>query len=481
MWRGVASGMEGYTSLPKSEAPEAGMLIQAPVQYPGSRMTTAGEAWRQVRNNWIIPYGGALFLIAVGALAIFFFARGPLGHADVEGGGRRIERFTPFERSAHWANAIAFSILAISGLVMAFGKFFLLPVIGGTLFGGLTYVLKNLHNFAGPVFAVSLVIVFFTFVRDKFPQRGDLKWLLKMGGAFSKIGDEPPSHRFNAGEKVVFWCGVLLLGVIVVASGLVMDKLVPERGLRAQHHADRAHGPRDLHGADDVHVPGPHLPGHDRHARRLQGDARRAMSDEAWAREHHAYWYDDIKAGKIPAQRSQPRVAEDVETPRTGLKREAGETTMKRILLTGAAIAACGLALAKLPRRSSTMPPRPRPRKPRPRPPGKPRSTPTSCARCRTRWRRLPQDHGQGRVEGGEGPGRRLDRRRCRCLCRAARGLRHAGGLQAAAALHRPGAFAYNPPEQKPLETSGAHSPTGTAASPPSVKPNSAEMAPAKK
>lgn len=44
-----------------------------------------------------------------------------------------------------------------------------------------------------------------------------------------------------------------------------------------------------------------------------------------------------------------------------------------------------------------------------------------------------------------------------------------------------PGPFAYNPPEQKPLETAGAHSPTGTAASPPSVKPNSAEMTPAKK
>jgi hypothetical protein len=44
-----------------------------------------------------------------------------------------------------------------------------------------------------------------------------------------------------------------------------------------------------------------------------------------------------------------------------------------------------------------------------------------------------------------------------------------------------PGPFAYNPPEQKPLETSGAHSPSGTAASQPSVKPSSAEMAPAKK
>lgn len=44
-----------------------------------------------------------------------------------------------------------------------------------------------------------------------------------------------------------------------------------------------------------------------------------------------------------------------------------------------------------------------------------------------------------------------------------------------------PGPFAYNPPEQKPLETAGAHSPSGTAASPPSVKSPSAEMAPAKK
>ena len=44
-----------------------------------------------------------------------------------------------------------------------------------------------------------------------------------------------------------------------------------------------------------------------------------------------------------------------------------------------------------------------------------------------------------------------------------------------------PGPFAYNPPEQKPLETSGAHSPAGTAASPPSVRAESATMAPAKK
>jgi formate dehydrogenase subunit gamma len=316
MWRGVAGGMEGYSSLPKSQAPEAGVLIQAPVQYPGSRLTTAGEAWRQVRNNWIIPYGGALFLIFLGALAIFYFARGPIGHSDAEGGGRRIERFTPFERSAHWANAIAFVILAVSGLVMAFGKFFLLPVMGLTLFGWLSYALKNLHNFAGPVFAVSLVIIFLTFLRDNFPQRGDLRWLMKAGGAFSKAGEEPPSHRFNAGEKVTFWAGVFLLGIFVVSSGLVMDHLIPglvyERS--TMQIANMVHG---VSGVLIMCVFALHIYLGTIGMRGAYKSMRTGYVDEAWAREHHAYWYEDIKAGRIPAQRSQPVLAaDDVTTVR---------------------------------------------------------------------------------------------------------------------------------------------------------------------
>ena len=49
-------------------------------------------------------------------------------------------------------------------------------------------------------------------------------------------------------------------------------------------------------------------------------------------------------------------------------------------------------------------------------------------------------------------------------------------------ACAEPGAFVYPPPEAaKPLEASGAHSPTATAASPPSSKTPAAEIAPAKK
>ena len=44
-----------------------------------------------------------------------------------------------------------------------------------------------------------------------------------------------------------------------------------------------------------------------------------------------------------------------------------------------------------------------------------------------------------------------------------------------------PGPFAYNPPEQKPLEASGAHSPAGTAASPPSNKAEAGQIQPSGK
>jgi len=304
MWRQVRSGVAGYSSLPKSEAPEAGVLIQPFVQYPGSRLTNAGEAWRQVRNQWIIPYGGALVLIVLGAIGLFYWRVGAIKLHE-KPTGRMIARFTPFERSAHWANAIAFSILAISCLVMAFGKFFLLPVFGTTLFGWLTYLLKNAHNFAGPVFAVSLLIVFVTFVRDNLPAKGDLNWLRKGGGMLG--GDEVKSGRFNAGEKIVFWGGVLLLGLIVLGSGLVLDKLIPglvyERSTMQLAHM--------VHSVSNILMVVMFM-GHIYLGTVGTEGAYEGMKtgyvDETWAKEHHQLWLDDVKSGKIPAQRSKPTV-----------------------------------------------------------------------------------------------------------------------------------------------------------------------------
>lgn len=303
-WRGVrnSGNQAGVIALP---GPENGVLIQAFTQYPGSQFTTAGEAWRQVRNQWLIPYGGALVVITLLALALYYLAKGPLG-GHVAHTGRVIERFTYFERAAHWSNALAFVVLAISGLVMAFGKFLLLPWLGLTLFGWLTYGLKTLHNFAGPLFAVSLLIVFLTFLRDNFPTRQDWLWLKRGGGLLG--GTEPASGRFNGGEKMVFWLGVFVLGLVTVGSGLYLDKLLPGMAF------DRS----GMQVAHMIHFTATALMmclflGHIYLGTIGMKGAYRGMKtgyvDEGWAREHHALWLEDIRAGRIPAQRTPPPAA----------------------------------------------------------------------------------------------------------------------------------------------------------------------------
>ncbi len=188
---------------------------------------------------------------------------------------------------------------------MAFGQHVILPVIGQTLFGWLAYVLKNVHNFAGPVFAVSLIIVIITFVRDNLPAKGDLNWLLKGGGMFS--GHEVKSGRFNAGEKVVFWAGVFVLGLVVVASGLVLDKLIP--GLVYERQTMQiAHM---VHAVSNILMMVLFM-GHIYLGWITEGaleGMKTGYVDETWAKEHHEGWLEDIQAGRIPAQRSAQPVA----------------------------------------------------------------------------------------------------------------------------------------------------------------------------
>jgi len=187
--------------------------------------------------------------------------------------------------------------------VMSFGKFFLLPILGGQLFGWLTYALKTAHNFVGPLFAISMVVMFFTYLPSNWPTRADWAWLIRAGGMLG--GEHPPSHRFNAGEKVVFWGGMLVLGVVVVVSGFALDKLVPGLDLtRPQMQVVHI-----AHAVFSMFIIAMFI-GHAYMGTIGVTGSWRAMKtgyvDEGWAEEHHRLWYDDIATGKIPAQRSVP-------------------------------------------------------------------------------------------------------------------------------------------------------------------------------
>jgi formate dehydrogenase subunit gamma len=92
---------------------ETGVLVQS-----------RGQTWREARVP-IAFWGGLLVAVALGGLAIFYAIRGPMG--DVEKPGQRmIRRFSPADRYAHWLMAICWTILAVTGLVISFGKDLLL-------------------------------------------------------------------------------------------------------------------------------------------------------------------------------------------------------------------------------------------------------------------------------------------------------------------------------------------------------------------
>ena len=284
VWRDVRSEKPHYTT---DRGVDAGVLIQS-----------GGETWRQRRNNQMIPIGGAIFLGVLGLCALFYFRKGTI-RLQATPTGRKLPRFSLFERIVHWTVAITFSTLAISGLVMLFGKHVLLPIIGHTLFAWLTITLKTLHNFVGPVFAVAIIVMFFTFLKDNWPKLYDFTWLAKGGGLVS--GEHIASDRFNAGEKVWFWFGLLVFGVIASASGFVLDFPNFEQSRATMQLANV------VHVISTVLMMSMAL-GHIYMGTVGMEGAFNAMKtgyvDEAWAKEHHEYWYNQVKqsAGQTAGQ-----------------------------------------------------------------------------------------------------------------------------------------------------------------------------------
>lgn len=281
VWREVRSGDAGYTSLPGREM---GVLVQS-----------AGETWRQIRNGPVTFYGGWLVVIVALLIAAIYFAVGPVRLHD-KPTGRKIERFTLAERWAHWVMGISFVVLGLTGLVLLFGKHVLLPVIGYTLFGWLSALAKNLHNFVAPLFAVSLVIFILMFIRDNLPKAHDFSWFAKAPGFFA--GKHVPSGRFNGGEKAWFWGGVVVLSIALVVSGAIL--LFP--------NFDQVRA--TMQQASIVHMVAALLViaaaiGHIYMGTVGVEGAYEAMRDghvdETWAKEHHQYWYDEVKGGSKQA------------------------------------------------------------------------------------------------------------------------------------------------------------------------------------
>jgi formate dehydrogenase subunit gamma len=303
VWGEVRKGENPYQTT-QVRGVETNILVQP-----------SGQTWRQLRPPVALA-GGLLITAALLAVFAFYRWRGPIGvHAQPT--GKLLKRFSDAERLTHWTVAISVCLLGITGLIISFGKYILLPVIGYTLFSWLAILAKNLHNFVAPVFICGLPVIIVLFIRDNFPEAGDLRWMLNFGGLLSKTEGETPSGRFNPGEKVLFWLMTCVLGVVLCISGAVM--LFP----------NFAQGRELMQTANIVHIACAmvmiflasfHIYLGTIGTKGAYEGMRTGYVDETWAREHHQLWYEEVKAGKARQQFANDAPADVRSQVEQGLK-----------------------------------------------------------------------------------------------------------------------------------------------------------------
>jgi formate dehydrogenase subunit gamma len=198
------SRVEGRIDIPETRAR---VLIQP-----------AGRRWDYFHEITLHRVGA---IVILGTIAILALAYLVLGRIRISGGrsGKKISRFSGFERFSHWLTAVSFVLLGLTGLNITFGKIILVPIMGESAFSNWAQAAKYVHNFVSFAFILGLILIVAVFIKDNIPRPVDLDWI-KQGGGFIK-SKHAPAGRFNAGEKVVFWCA-LAAGAAVSVSGLLL-------------------------------------------------------------------------------------------------------------------------------------------------------------------------------------------------------------------------------------------------------------------
>ncbi|MDZ7709911.1 MAG: formate dehydrogenase subunit gamma [Roseovarius sp.] len=206
VWRALRYGLSDVTV--SSGGPESRVLIQ-----------DAGMRWLEFRKGPLATYGAYLLGGTLVLLALFYLVRGRI-RIDGEKTGRTVTRFQAIERFGHWLMAGSFVVLAITGLLVLFGRMVVIPLLGHEAFSTLAVGSKWIHNNISWAFMLGLVMVFVMWLLHNLPNQTDLKWLAVGGGMFSK-GVHPPAKKFNAGQKLIFW-STIVFGASISVSGLSM-------------------------------------------------------------------------------------------------------------------------------------------------------------------------------------------------------------------------------------------------------------------
>lgn len=201
-----------------------------------------------------------------------------------------VPRYTQRERLTHWAVAISYVALFVSGLALFHPFFYWLSA----LFGG-GALMRVIHPFLGAAFAILFYAYALPLGKENRLLPSDRTWLKRMFRYMSRSGEDVPVEgKFNAGQKVMFWSMVVVIAALLLTGLLIWRPYIaplvaaPAKRLASVVHAAMAFV---MFVGIGIHVYAAYW---------TKGSVRamtRGTVTRAWARFHHPGWYARI-AGK---------------------------------------------------------------------------------------------------------------------------------------------------------------------------------------
>lgn len=200
-----------------------------------------------------------------------------------------IERHSHAERLTHWAVAIAYVALFLSGLALFHPFFFWLSAI----FGGAGFM-RVIHPFLGVAFAIVFYVYALRLVRDNLFVASDRSWFQNMFGYMNKKTETTVEGKYNAGQKAMYWSMIVVILLLLVTGILIWRPyFAPGVSLSLRRFSSVLHAIMAfvMFVGIGVHV----------YAAYWTKGSMRAMTrgtvSHRWARFHHPGWYAKI-AGK---------------------------------------------------------------------------------------------------------------------------------------------------------------------------------------
>ena len=197
-----------------------------------------------------------------------------------------ILRYTVGERLTHWAVAVAFMFLFLSGLAMFHPFFFWLSGV----FGGGQFM-----RFVHPIAGVLLALLFYPYAaqvwRDNRWLPVDAEWVRGMWTYIRKEHAGLDNAKFNGGQKLMFWSMVPIIAVLLV-TGVVMWQpwFAPAFSSTLRRWAGLVHAIAAFIMFVGIGI-------HWYAAYWTRGSVRamvRGTVSRAWARFHHPAWYREV-------------------------------------------------------------------------------------------------------------------------------------------------------------------------------------------